>query len=637
MIGIVSSPEPLKVREVILNGVYDLYGRGRVSNFLPNYNLLDVVLKINNVSVQASNISDFVQKLDMRDGVFSASFNYNDVATVEYDYCALRQLPHCVMMNIRVKAKKNISINVRNQHRTPLSLHGQQHYFNELTFHHKPDFLLQLMTSVARSPSETVVVAASSSFVFEGNIKERPQIIHRMEATDLHYAGFSKDIKEGEAYSFSVVGALISSVQTADPYNQAERLVTYMALQHQDELQKKHEEAWGKLWESDIVIEGNLRDQLAVRSMLYHLYAFVREQSASSPSPMGLSGLGYNGHVFWDSEIWIMPPLLILHPELARSMLDYRYNRLDEALKNAAVYGFHGAMFPWESAETGAEECPVTSLSGTFQHHITADVAIGAWNYYLVTGDKDWLIDKGWKMLKTTADFWVSRVEKDSTGKYHIRNVMGANEWAVNVCDDAYTNAAAKRNLEFAVLCAKELGETDFAKWDEIAGNLYFSQLESGVTLEHSTYSGEDIKQADVNLLAYPLNVIDNEKQIWMDLDYYSKKVPQQGTPAMTQAIFSILCSKMGDAREAYHWFEDSFRPNLNPPFNVIAECKGGSNPYFLTGAGGTLQAVIMGFGGIEINPKGGIRYRKTAIPDRWGKLIIKGVGPDKKTVCIEP
>ena len=97
---------------------------------------------------------------------------------------------------------------------------------------------------------------------------------------------------------------------------------------------------------------------------------------------MGLSGLGYNGHVFWDAELWMYPALLVMHPELAKSMVEYRFQRLEAAKRNAFANGFKGAMFPWESAESGVEETPVWALSGPFEHHITADVAIAAWNYY---------------------------------------------------------------------------------------------------------------------------------------------------------------------------------------------------------------------------------------------------------------
>jgi trehalose/maltose hydrolase-like predicted phosphorylase len=346
---------------------------------------------------------------------------------------------------------------------------------------------------------------------------------------------------------------------------------------------------------------------------------------------MGLSGLGYNGHVFWDTELWMFPSLLVLHPELAKSMIEYRFRRLDAAKRNAFSKGYKGAMYPWESAETGVEETPVWALSGPFEHHITACVAIAAWNYYCVTQDKNWLREKGFPILKETADFWASRVERNGPGQYDIKNVVAADEWAENVDNDAFTNAAAKANLQFATEAAKLLGILPDTGWMKVANNIPILKFENGITKEHAAYNGEGIKQADVNLLAYPLKEIRDAAQIKKDLAYYETRIPNEGTPAMTQAIFTLLYARLGDADKAYHWFKDAYIPNLDPPFRVIAETKGGTNPYFATGAGGILQSVMMGFGGLEITPSG-ITQIKTSLPKNWKSITITGVGTERKT-----
>lgn len=292
-------------------------------------------------------------------------------------------------------------------------------------------------------------------------------------------------------------------------------------------------------------------------------------------------------------------------------------------------------MFPWESAETGVEETPVWALSGTFEHHITACVAIAAWNYYCVTQDKNWLKEKGWPILSATADFWTSRVERNGPGQYDIKNVVAADEWAENVDNNAFTNAAAKANLQFATEAAALLGISANADWMNVAKNIPVLTMENGVTKEHASYKGEGIKQADVNLLAYPLKFITDPKQIRKDLEYYESRVPNEGTPAMTQAIFTLLYARLGEKEKAFHWFKDAYLPNLNPPFRVIAETKGGTNPYFATGAGGILQSILMGFGGLDITPKGIVQI-KSVLPAGWKTLTIKGVGPEKKTFVVK-
>jgi trehalose/maltose hydrolase-like predicted phosphorylase len=158
--------------------------------------------------------------------------------------------------------------------------------------------------------------------------------------------------------------------------------------------------------------------------------------------------------------------------------------------------------------------------------------------------------------------------------------------------------------------------------------------MPDGTTKEHATYNGEGIKQADVNLLAFPLKVITETSQIKKDLEYYKTRVPDAGTPAMTQAIFSLLYARLGDKENAYHWFKDAYLPNLNPPFRVIAETKGGTNPYFATGAGGVLQSVLMGFGGLDITPAGIVQL-KSVLPENWKKLTITGVGTSRKTYVV--
>ncbi|WP_240348068.1 glycosyl hydrolase family 95 catalytic domain-containing protein [Longitalea arenae] len=628
MIGIVSSPEPFKVKDIVLAGAYDLYGRGRVSNFLRSFNLLNMHLDIDGRRIDAKSITGFSQELDMRRAAFTASFDHGDKATISYTYYSLRHLPYTVLMDVNITARKDIAITGASVMEAPDALKDVQNYYNEID---RPHVVLSLLTSTARSPTGKLLMCASNTFLFDEEHGHEPRVIHEMWDNNMHLMKFSKQLKAGERYHFSIAGSTITSAHHDDPLNAAERLTIFAKLEGRNRLLQWHQKAWDSLWRSDIVIDGDAQAQQDVHSMLYHLYSFVREGTANSPSPMGLSGLGYNGHVFWDAELWMYPALLVLHPPLAKSMMEYRYQRLEAAKRNAFTNGFKGAMYPWESAETGVEETPVWALSGPFEHHITADVAIAAWNYYAVTQDKEWLREKGYPILSATADFWTSRVERNGAGRYDINNVVAADEWAENVDNNAFTNAAAKANLQYATQAATVLGIQPNPDWMQVANNIPILKMTDGVTQEHATYKGEGIKQADVNLLAYPLKEITDPRQIRKDLAYYETRVPQEGTPAMTQAVFALLYARLGDSSKAFHWFKDAYLPNLNPPFRVIAETKGGTNPYFATGAGGVLQAVLMGFGGLEITAKGIIQGR-SVLPANWNKLTITGVGVGKKT-----
>ncbi|HRH60457.1 MAG TPA: glycoside hydrolase family 65 protein, partial [Chitinophagaceae bacterium] len=515
MIGIVSSPEPFKVKDVVLAGAYDLYGRGRVSNFLRSFNLLNSYLEIDGKRMDAKSVSNFQQQLDMHHAAFTTSFDYGDKANVTYTYYSLRHLPFTVLMDVTITAKKDITINAASVMEAPDALRDVQNYYNEID---RPHVVISLLTSSAKSPTGKLLMCASNTFLFSEPHGSEPRVIHEMWDNNMHLLKFSKTIKAGTSYSYSIAGSSITSAQHDDPLNEAERMTIFAKLEGRERLLSFHNKAWDSLWTSDIIVDGDAQAQQDIHSMLYHLYSFTREGTAYSPSPMGLSGLGYNGHVFWDTELWMYPALLVLHPEMAKSMIEYRYQRLDAAKRNAFSHGYKGAMYPWESAETGVEETPVWALSGPFEHHITADVAIAAWNYYSVTQDKQWLREKGWPILSATADFWASRVERNGSGHYDIKNVVAADEWAENVDNNAFTNGAAKVNLMAATEAAKILGIPANADWKLVADNIPILKFPDGTTKEHAAYNGEGIKQGDVNLLPYPLKIITDPAQIKKDL-----------------------------------------------------------------------------------------------------------------------
>src|SRR5579862_2202939 len=632
MIGIVSSPEPFKVKDVVLAGAYDLYGRGRVSNFLRSFNLLNMNMDIDNRRVSAKDISNMTQELDMHHANFTTTFDYLDRATISYTYYSLRHLPFTVLMDITITAKKDINIVASSVMEAADALKEVQNYFNEID---RPHALISLLTSSAKSPTGKLLMCASNTFIFPESKGQEPRVTHEMWDNNMHLIKFSKQIKSGQSYRFSIVGTSITSAHNDDPLNEAERLTIFAKLEGRDRLVSAHEKAWDELWKSDITIDGDAQSQQDIHSMLYHLYSFTRAGMSQSLSPMGISGLGYNGHVFWDADLWMFPALLVLHPELAKSLIDYRYDRLEAARQNAFSHGYKGAMYPWESAATGVEETPVWALSGPFEHHITACVGLADWNYYCVTQDKSWLREKGWPILSATADFWASRVERNGSGKFDIDDVVAADEWAENIDNDAFTNASAKAVLRAATDAAKILGIAPSADWNFVADNIPILKMENGVTREYDSYKGGGIRQADVNLLAYPLKEIIDPAQIRKDLEYYETRVPNEGTPAMTQGIFALLYSRLGEGEKAYRFFHDAYLPNLDPPFRVIEETKGGTNPYFATGAGGCLQSVLMGFGGLDITPKGLIQIR-SKLPSNWKSLNLIGIGTEKKNYSVK-
>ncbi len=631
MVGIVSSPEPFKTKDIVLNGAFDLYGRGRVSNILKSFNFLNMYMEVDGARIESfAQTKNMQQELDMQHASLKTTLDYLDKATISYTHRSLRQLPYSGMVDVEIIAKKDIEITPSSVMEAPDMLKDVQNYYNEID---RPHVKVSLITSMAKSPTGKLTLAASSSFLFEEEHGKEPAVIHEMWDNNMHLLKFRKKLKAGQTYRFSIVGSSITTAHHDDPLNEAERLTIFAKLEGRDRLLKFHNQAWADLWKSDIVIEGDPQSQQDVHSMMYHLYSFARAGTAYSLSPMGLSGLGYNGHAFWDTELWMYPALLVLQPDIAKSLIQYRFERLKEARHNAFAHGYKGAMFPWESAQSGNEETPVWALSGPFEHHITADVAIAAWNYYCVTQDKEWLKEVGYPLIKETADFWTSRVERNGEGKFDIKNVVAADEWAENVDNNAFTNAAAKANLKYATEAAKILGITPNQDWALVEKNIPILKFEDGTTKEHATYKGENIKQADVNLLSYPLKEVTDPKIIRQDLAYYQPRVGDG--PAMTDAIFAILYARLGEPDKGLQAFKEGYRPNMRKPFGVLAETATGNNPYFATGAGGMLQAVLNGFGGLEITPQG-ITQLQVKLPSGWKSLTLTGIGTDKKTYTVK-
>lgn len=625
-IGILPQKEPFAVEHVMLNHVFDAASPHVVSRVMRGINPFCLSMKIDNIKVDTSNISDWQQTIDMRRAVHQTSFHTLEKADVSYELCALRNLPYAGLIRVTVQACKDMLLEVRSGMGIPDDYSQSLIRYREMEADGNRMYMLE---SDATSRFGYRRVASTSSFLFNG---EQIKPIYDEATRELF---FSIQLKKGETFCFSLVGSVCSSRDFFDPYNEAERQVIYAVHEGEEALMQAHYRLWDELWQGDIRIEGDDDAQRIVRFALFNLYSSCRGGSRLSIPPMGLSLQGYNGHIFWDTELWMYPPMLLLNQDIARSMLDYRFDRLPAARKKALAYGYRGAMFPWESDDSGEEATPTHALTGPFEHHITADIGIACWNYYCITRDMRWLQREGYPLLKEIADFWASRVTRNQDGSYSIHNVTGADEYANGVTDNAFTNGAASLALKYACQAAEICGEKVPEIWREIGENIRILQFENGVTREHSTYKGEMIKQADANLLAYPLGVITDEYRQRQDLEYYAERIDQKDGPAMSYSVYCVQYARMGEADKAYEMFRRCYEPNLRKPFGVISETPTSNNPYFMTGAGGLLQAVLNGFCGLQITDEGIVQL-PSALPSHWKRVTVTGVGSDKKTYVRE-
>ena len=396
---------------------------------------------------------------------------------------------------------------------------------------------------------------------------------------------------------------------------------------------------WPHLWQtSDIVIEGDSEAQQVTHANLFYLLSSTYPGSNHSIPPFGLSSNGYGGHIFWDAEVWMMPALVVQHPQEARGIIDYRFKLLTQAKKNAKAHGFAGAEYPWESADTGAEVAPGDMYK---ERHITADVGWAAWNYYLWTGDKSYLAKKVWPILSATANYWVSCVIKGADGKYHIRRVISPDEDAGIVTDDAWTNGVVRANLRAAVRAATIIGEVPDPRWKAVASAMYFSYDRTRrIPAENVRPMTDNFmsKQADALLLVYPLNAPLDRATVGRMLDFYSPRVSPKG-PAMTASMESVVAARLGRCQQSLDLFRASYRPYVHGPWDAFSENAGGGIGYFCTGMGGCLQSVLYGFAGLRVvepNEKASgtklagdaeaALYADPHLPPGWSGLTVKGV-----------
>ncbi len=456
-------------------------------------------------------------------------------------------------------------------------------------------------------------------------------------------------VQSGQTYTISKYVGVESSENTPDTTTAAQGQATSAAATGWNSLLSANQAAWAQLWSGSIDVLGNPTLATDVNASQFYLWSSTRAGVDWSVSPAGLSSNGYDGHIFWDAETWMYPSLLAQHPDLAAGMDAYRFQRLAEAQQHAAATGYAGARFPWESAYDGTEQIPPpTSVNseGLYEQHITADIALAQWQYYLVTGNKTWLAQQGWPVLSGAAAFWASRATLGTDGKYHIDGVTGPDEENPDVNDEVYTNVGAMRTLQDAVAAAQALGITPPANWSTIAAGLVVPvDTAQNIHPEFSGYGGQLVKQADVTLLQYPWGYAMPSKLALDDINYYVPRT-DPGGPSMSDAVNLIDNASLGTPGCAsYVYTERSYEPFIRDVFDQFSETRTGGAFTFMTGIGGFLQEFLYGYSGIrwgansvELNPSlnaeiGGIVLHNL----QWrGRTFTVTIGQQRTTVRLQ-
>ena len=403
-------------------------------------------------------------------------------------------------------------------------------------------------------------------------------------------------------------------------------------------LLKAHTAKWEARWNAArIEIEGDPEAQQLVNKLSFDLLQSVAVGGSESVAPEALSGDFYKGHIFWDADIWMFPALLAQYPDAARNLLDYRFKHLGQAKAIAKAEGFAGADYPWESAATGKEVAP-TGFST--ERHITAGVGFAVWQYYLATGDTAWLRDRGYPVLSAVADHFASRAKKNpTTGQYEIKGVYGPDENRGKVDNNTYTNALAKYCLEAAGTAATAVSKPANPQWATVAKNIALPlDKTQGAYLARDADELQSTKQADGELVLYPARLPMDTETAEKTFDLHAPR-PIKSGPAMTASMHALIAARLGRGKEAEAYFRDSYRPFVRGAFVLFSEKRSLDRCVFTTGAGGVLQSIVYGFGGVDFDTWDKTGNTPATLPPSWKSLILRGVQHHGKryTVTITP
>lgn len=470
--------------------------------------------------------------------------------------------------------------------------------------------------------------------------------------------------------------AIFTSRDGPNPRQAAEQHLEQFGWQDFDNALAAHRQAWAELWaRADIDIKGSPASSQALRFHVYHLSAAASVDSKTSIGARALSGRAYEGHVFWDVEIFMLPFFLYTQPERARILLKYRYRTLDGARRRAAEMGLRGACYAWESTVDGSDVTPqkirlrttgkeIPIYTGTQQIHVTADVAFAVWRYWEATRDLDFMAQQGLEILVETARFWCSRVTRKANA-YHICGVVGPDEFHHSVDDNAYTNWMAWFNIRKALDACRELPrkiepgiwqafvqrlhlrDDELDEWQQVADQLFrpqpgpdgvieqfrgFFELEDYPLPDHERFRApisrlfeaerinrlKLVKQADVLMLLHLFPRLFSRDVMRANFDYYEPRTDHSSS--LSPGIHAAIAARLNLREQSIHYWQQSLWLDLS---NVMRNSTLGVHPAAM---GGTWQALVFGFLGVEMTEQGPrvAEGCSTRLPKRWHSVSMQ-------------
>jgi trehalose/maltose hydrolase-like predicted phosphorylase len=638
----------------------------------PDWLPIAVYLNGERFSLDTGTVESFQRTLDLRTGLLTRVVSWRSpsgmVATLTFERFASLADEHMLYVRCRVTPEFAGTVEFR------AGLNGNMH--NEGLVHFqwqgqgKRDDVIYLHNRTRKSGIEITTamritdVIGSEIVREDWDVENAPTQMVRVEAVpgqtvgiDKHVAVFtSRDVESSEGINLAV-----SRVRESADWESALNA-------------NKH--VWAEEWErTDVMIEGDEEAQIAIRFNLFQmLIAAPRHDDRVNIGAKTLSGFGYRGHAFWDTEIFMLPLFIYTAPHIAKNLLNYRYRNLPGARRKAQANGYEGAQFPWESADTGDEVTPtwvphfadrtklVRIWTGDIEIHISADIAHAAYQYWQATGDDEWFIERGVELFIDTAKFWASRAEWNAEkNRYEYNDVIGPDEYHEHVDNNAYTNRMAQWNLQTALdmlewlkerapkranalIDQLDLNETRLEKWRDVIEKIYFHIAPSGLieqfegyyqrkdinlaTLEPRTKSAQEIfgiegcnetqilKQPDVLMLQYVLRSDYLGEIVQVNYDYYMPRTDHTYGSSLGPSIMTIMACEVGKPDDAYEHFIRAVRADLR---DIRGNAGDGIHA---ASAGGTWQSVVFGFGGLRVTSEGWTTQPR--LPKNWKRLSFK-------------
>ncbi len=679
-------------RNLFINGTFNKAEENEVTE-LPNaadITRLDIRVDGDRFSLEFGEIRNYIKKLDLKNAELIRSFEWISPKGKKLQFCFSRFVSldnlHLIGMKMEVKNLSDaVSLSIDSGINAQMTNSGVQHFLEGDRVISDERFI-QLVQTTKESGIDFVHNAVHS-------LKLNGEKIAGAADKDMDrrkaWLTFQLELQPGDQFEMEKLATVHTSRDKKDEQERyslnglrEQSLADLKRLERHGykSLAESHRKAWqDRVWDTlrfEVESE-NPEDQLALRFSLYHLTAMTpAHDDRMGIGAKALSGEGYKGHSFWDTEIFILPFYIFSHPEAAKSLLTYRYNGLAGARQKAGDNGFAGAMYPWEMAwPTDGETTPVwgdidivtgeqTKIwSGFIEQHISADIAFAVYQYVNVTGDRQFLEQCGYEMVFETARFWASRFEwNEAKQAYQINDVIGPDEYKEHVSNNAFTNYMAYFNLKLAMHYADRLKEEnhglwqsfeiehDFADWQIKAERLYLPEprLQDGIIPQDDTYlqlpeidlakykkqtkvrtiyrdyNAEQInniqvtKQADVILLFYLMEqtFLREDPRFSEELkrvNFFYYEARTLHDSSLSLATHAIAANDLGEYELAYSLFKETCEIDMGPKMNTS---DGGIHAAAI---GGIWKAAVFGFGGVrlanghlQINPR---------LPKQWQRM----------------